>query len=107
MFGKLPTVLCGERPKDWSQWLSLVEWSYNTNFHASTKITPYEALYSQLPQKLLPYEAGTTQVIAIETTLRTRDHTLRLLKENLARAQNRMKHYLDLKRTKRQFDIGD
>lgn len=35
------------RPTAWSKWLSLVEWWYNTTFHVSTGITPYEALYGQ------------------------------------------------------------
>ncbi|PKA64689.1 putative mitochondrial protein [Apostasia shenzhenica] len=34
--------MSGERPKDWAQWLPLSEWWYNTNYHSSTKTTPYE-----------------------------------------------------------------
>lgn len=29
----------------WVQWLPLVEWWYNTNYHEATKMTPYEAVY--------------------------------------------------------------
>lgn len=50
------------------------------------KLTSYEVLYGQAPPKLLLYESGTTQVAAVEVTLRTRDQTLHLLRENLAKA---------------------
>lgn len=62
----------GDRPWDWSQWVSLAEWWHNTNFHASFKLTPYEVVYKQLPMWLLPYETKTTQVLAVDATLRTR-----------------------------------
>jgi len=38
-----------EKQHQWLQWLPLVEWWYNTNYHATTKMTPYEAVYGQLP----------------------------------------------------------
>eukprot|EP00253_Pinus_taeda_P024647 PITA_24647 len=34
-----------ERQHQWVQWLPLAEWWYNTNYHAATKMTPYEAMY--------------------------------------------------------------
>jgi hypothetical protein len=36
-------------PKKWSSWLALAEWWYNTNFHTSLKVTPFEALYGIPP----------------------------------------------------------
>lgn len=97
----------GDRPKDWSQWVPLAEWWYSTNFHASSKLIPYEIVYGQLPPKLLPYEVGTTQVVAVDMVLCTREQTLQLLKENLLNAQHRMKHYSGLKRSERAFKVGD
>ncbi|GMI79920.1 hypothetical protein HRI_001661300 [Hibiscus trionum] len=37
--------MTGERPKDWSEWLHLVEWWYNTTFHSAIQTTPYQAFY--------------------------------------------------------------
>ena len=34
-----------EKQHLWVQWLPLAEWWYNTNYHATTKMTPYEAVY--------------------------------------------------------------
>jgi transposase InsO family protein len=39
----------GDRPKDWMQWLSLTEWTYNTSVHTSTKLFPFEAVYGYPP----------------------------------------------------------
>ena len=35
----------GVKPKSWPQWLPWAEYWYNTNYHASTKITPFKAHY--------------------------------------------------------------
>jgi hypothetical protein len=34
-----------ERKKQWAQWLPLVQWWYNTSYHATTCMTPFEAVY--------------------------------------------------------------
>ena len=37
--------ITGDRPKEWTKWLPLVEWWYNTAYHLSTQLTPFEAIY--------------------------------------------------------------
>ncbi|XP_070054168.1 uncharacterized protein [Nicotiana tomentosiformis] len=61
------------------QWLTAAEWWYNTNFHTSLQFTPFEAL-QQIQQ---------------------------LLKDNLTKAQERMKYYTDKRRSDREFQVGD
>ncbi|XP_056690204.1 uncharacterized protein [Spinacia oleracea] len=41
--------MCSDQPKEWSAWLPLDEWWYNTHFHSSTHLTPYEIVYGQPP----------------------------------------------------------
>jgi hypothetical protein len=36
-------------PKKWVSWLPLVEWWYNTTYHASLKCSPFKALYGYPP----------------------------------------------------------
>ena len=31
---------CTDRPTEWSNWLYLAEYSFNTNYHSATKVTP-------------------------------------------------------------------
>jgi hypothetical protein len=37
-------------PKDWSKWLSLAEFWYNTNFHTALGLTPFEVFYGHPPR---------------------------------------------------------
>eukprot|EP00253_Pinus_taeda_P025117 PITA_25117 len=75
----------------WVQWLPLAEWWYNTNYHATTKMTPYEAVYDQLPPSLTSYIKGCSKVQAVDQLLQDRSTMLAHLRENLHQAQNRMK----------------
>eukprot|EP00253_Pinus_taeda_P010515 PITA_10515 len=51
-----------EKQHLWVQWLPLAEWWYNTNYHATTKMTPYEAVYGQLPPSPTSYLKGCSKV---------------------------------------------
>jgi hypothetical protein len=39
----------------WAQWLPLVEWWYNTSYHTTTHMTPFEEVYGQNPPSFLSY----------------------------------------------------
>ena len=99
--------LCCLKPKEWSKWLSLAEFWYNTNEHSSTRMSPYEAVYGTPPPKLISYVKGTTMVEAVDQELRSREVIMATLKDNLMKAQQRMKHYADQNRTEREFEEGD
>ena len=47
--------MTNKTPDQWSKWLPLAEWWYNTNFHSSLKTTPFEVLYGQIPPIHIPY----------------------------------------------------
>lgn len=87
--------MCGSIPIQWTSWLSLAEYWYNTQFHRSLGTTPYEVLYGQPPDILLPFFPGTSVVSDAERTLQTREQVLQLARDNLKRAQDRMKTYED------------
>jgi hypothetical protein len=42
-----------DSPKNWSYWLPWVEYCYNTSWHSSTKLTPFEVVYGVPPPRLL------------------------------------------------------
>ena len=75
-----------ERLEDWSKWLSLVEWWYNTNNHSSTQSTPYTIVYGQPVPTHLPYLAGQSKVEAVDKTLQAREAVVKMLKFYLQRA---------------------
>lgn len=47
-----------KQPRQWSKWLGLAEWLYNTTLHSAIKMTPFEALYGIKPPRLAlgPYQ---------------------------------------------------
>lgn len=81
--------------KKWSNWLSLAEWCYNTTVHSSTIVTPFEALYGLAPPRLMTYILGTSANTLVDEQLKYRDELWGLLKDNLQKAQHKMKHFAD------------
>jgi len=77
--------MTGEWPTEWVLWIPLAEWWYNTNWHSSTSITPYEVVYGQPPSLHIPYVQGDSKVEAVDRSLRAREDCIRLLKYHLTR----------------------
>lgn len=98
--------MCFLTPKKWATWLSLAEIWYNTIFHSSINMSPFQALYGYQPQMPGVF-GGTTAVAAVEDMLTIREKMNLFLKDSLAKAQNRMKQYADNRRTDREFTVGD
>ena len=71
-------------------WLEL--W-YNTTYQSSTGMSTFQIFYGRLLSKLSSYPAGSSPVNEVDQSLKIRDNSLKLLKDNLAVAQNRMKQY--------------
>lgn len=86
-----------EKPSYWSRWLPMAEYWYNTNFHTSIAMTPFEALYGNkpVPVPLGPYLDSI--VPAAVDMVQQLTAVLHNLKEYLVKAQNRIKKF-DLKR---------
>ena len=99
--------MTGEKPQEWVLWLPLAEWWYNSNWHSSTGVTPFEAVYGQSPSLHIPYLAGDSKVEAVDRSLRAREECIQMLKYHLEASQRRMKHQADRKRVDRVFEVGD
>lgn len=48
----LSKMFFSEKPKKWSSWLYLAEWCYNTSHHSAINMSPYQAIYGNLPPNL-------------------------------------------------------
>lgn len=99
--------ICSDRPHMWSKWIPLAEYWYNTNFHTSTQMTPFKAVYGQLPPINLTYLPGESKVAVVAQTLQERENMILILKFHLLCAQHRMQQNADLHHTDRSFDFGD
>lgn len=99
--------MCCEQPTTWSNWLSLAEWWYNTNFHSSIHTTPYDVVYGQPPSIHLPYLQGEYANLTVDRPLNAREAAKKLLQFHLTRAQNRMSQQANKYRSDRTFVVGD
>ena len=87
--------------------MALTEYWYNTNYHSTLDITPFQALFGIPPPLLIPYILGDSPIATVDQMLREREDMLKVLQFQLRRAQNRMKMQTDKHRTKRSFQIGN
>lgn len=94
-------------PRKWHSFLPWAEFWYNSTFHASTGMTPYQTLYGRPPPSLPKYFDGSTSVHDVEQNLLTCDELLLQLKHHLATATNRMKQITNKKRRDVSFQEGD
>lgn len=70
-------------------------------------MTPYEAVYGQLPPLPISYILGCSKVQAVDRLLLNRATMISHLKDNLHQAQNRMKQQEDQHHSKCTFQEGD
>lgn len=96
-----------QEPKQWTKWLATAEWWYNTSYHSSLKMTPFEALYHYPPPTVGEFDITKEMCPAAQLTVTEREHMMQQLKNNLLVAQNRMKVYADQHRTDRHYKVGD
>lgn len=99
--------MTSDSPKKWFSWLPMAEYWYNTNYHTALKSTPFQALYGYAPSylSLKPYVDSTDG--DLRDLMLQRGIMLQILKENLCKAQSRMKHFAYKNRTDRTFEVGD
>ncbi|KAJ4750063.1 polyprotein [Rhynchospora pubera] len=94
------------KQKQWHKWLSLAEWWYNTTYHSAIKCIPFQALYGYSPPQLPMGTPPKSQVEAVNEVLKERHQTLLELRQNLQKAQARMKKQADTRRSERQLHVG-
>lgn len=94
-------------PRKWSCWLSLAEFWYNSSYHSSLGRTPFEVLYGFPPRYIGLDIAAASPVPEFSKWLEEGELMHDLVCQHLLRAQARMKKQADLKRSERQFAVGD
>lgn len=66
-----------ERPRQWTKWLSWVEYCYNTSFHSAAGMTPFEAVYGRPPPTFGSFLTAEIHVKAVAEELASHDEVLR------------------------------
>lgn len=93
--------------KSWFKALAWAEYWYNSAFHTSLGMTPFKALYVRDPPSLVRVKTTVTSSEEAAADISDKDNLLQKLKDNLNRAQQRMKIQADKKRQDLQFEIGE
>lgn len=93
-------------PRQWSKWLSLVEFWYNTNYHSALGRSPFEVLHGHPPKQFGISNETQFHSADLEQWLLERNLLNDLLQHHLHRAQQRMKSQDDKHRSEREFQVG-
>lgn len=96
-----------KEPQHWYSWLALAEWWYNTTYHTSLQMTPFQALYGYPPPRINEFSLPCNVSAEARVTIEQKEETLQKLKTCLAKAQRRIKHYADRNRSERTLTVGD
>ncbi|XP_020092846.1 uncharacterized protein LOC109713256 [Ananas comosus] len=99
--------LCFQHPKKWHSWLALAEWWYNTSFHSSIGMTPYEALYGYPPPNYLVTSITSSTSPEFREWAKEREGLTHELRDRLQVARSRMKQQVDRHRKEKEYAIGD
>lgn len=85
----------------------MAEFWYNTSYHSSLGVSPFEALYGFRPTPWADGPYWDTNVEGVAELLRTKQAAHQQIKAALQRAQDRMKVFADHKRSDRVFEVGE
>nr|GEX70071.1 putative reverse transcriptase domain, ribonuclease H-like domain protein [Tanacetum cinerariifolium] len=91
----------------WDRHLSLVELSYNNNYHTSIKAVPFEALYGRKCRSPVCWsEVGDSQLTGPKLIHETTEKIIQI-KNRLLTARSRQKIYADVRQKPMKFDVGN
>ncbi|KAD4584729.1 hypothetical protein E3N88_22330 [Mikania micrantha] len=96
-----------DEPTQWSKYLYLAEFWYNTSHHSAIDMTPFQALYGRPPPSLPHYMLKATRSATIDDTLREHERILDLLKSTLQITWQRMTEQANKHRQEKEFSVGD
>jgi hypothetical protein len=96
-----------DKQTQWVKWFPWAKWWYNKSFHTSSKTSPFLALYGYNPPYISLPLKGNTNVQVMEDHIGNQQEILKLLKNNLVMAKNKIKQQVDKHHSEREFEVGD
>ncbi|GJT94048.1 putative reverse transcriptase domain, ribonuclease H-like domain, aspartic peptidase domain protein [Tanacetum coccineum] len=92
--------------KGWERYLPLVEFSYNNNYHASIKASPFEALYGRKCRSPVCWaEVRDVQLTGLEIIHETTEKIVQI-RQRLQAARDRQWSYANIRRKPLEFQVG-
>ena len=84
-----------DKQQQWIKWVHMEKWWYNTNYHSSIKMSPFKALYGYNAPSIKDQLDTNSKIPAARDLLKETEDVIRIVKDNLEVAQNRMKQQAD------------
>ena len=91
----------------WVDYLHMAEFAYNSSYHSSIDMAPYEALYGQAVSAPLWWQPRSDVVPTGPDLMVQSAEQIRLIRDRLRAAQDRQKKYADPKRRAHEFEVGE
>jgi hypothetical protein len=91
----------------WDKSLPYAEFSYNNSYHASLKMSPFEALYGRKCRTPLYWDQAGERQFFGPKIIQEAEEQVRIIQENLRVAQTRQKSYAENRRRPLEFEEGD
>lgn len=92
---------------NWERYVSLVEFAYNNSYHASIKMTPFEALYRRpCHSPIFWAKVGDGALLELELVQETTQN-VQLIKQRLEIERSLHKNYADAQRRPLAFEVGE
>lgn len=87
----------------WDDFMSLIKFVYNNNYHYIIGMTPFEALYGRRCRTpLCWYESGESIILGPEIVKQTTEK-VKMIQEKMKTSQSRQKSYHDKRRKTLEF----
>jgi hypothetical protein len=96
-----------DKRSKWENYLHLVEFAYNNGYHASLKMSPFEALYGRKCNTPVRWDNPTDRTVIGPELLKEMEDQMLKITQNLKASQDRKKSYANKNRTHKEFKVGD
>ena len=87
--------------------MHLVEFSYNNNYQASARFSPFEILYGRKCNTPISWSNPVDRLVLGPELLKEMEEIVKRVQSNLKTAQDRQKSKGELKRTPKEFQVGE
>jgi hypothetical protein len=91
----------------WDKRLPYAEFSYNNNYQASLKMSPFQALYGRSCRTLLQWDQPREKQVFGPDILLEAKENIKMVRENIKIVQSRQLSYVDTRRRELSFEVGD
>lgn len=91
----------------WDEYVALMEFAYNNQYHSSIGMAPYEALYGRKCRNPVCWDEEGMRLLEGPDLIQDTIEKIRIAKAHLKAAQDRQKSYIDRHRREMEYKVGE